>query len=127
MESFLSACGDLPFHGRKGEELPALTLQTALRLRGKTHRGTNQCDSYPGAGLLCVPLFGTEVFSLLLAGSRVDDAQEAYIRDVVQIDGAEELRLTAPLLRELQQEELRKVVQEGTRTPLVEVGHQHHI
>ena len=127
MESFLSSCGDLPFHGRKGEELPALTLLTALLFRGKTHRGTNQCDSCPGAGLPCVPLFGTEVFSLLLGGSWVDDAQEAYIRDVVQVDGAEELRLTSPLLRELQQEELRQVVQERSRTPLIEVSHQHHI
>ena len=127
MESFLSSCGNLPFHGRKGEELPALTLQTALCSRVEAHRGTNQCDSCPGAGLHCVPLFGTEVFSLLLGGSWADDAQEAYIRDVVQVDGAEELRLTSPLLRELQQEELRQVVQEGTRTPLIEVSHQHHI
>ena len=127
MESFLSSCGDRPFHGRKGEELPALTLLTALLFRGKTHRGTNQCDSCPGAGLLCVPLFGTEVFSLLLGGSWVDDAQEAYIRDVVQVDGAEELRLTSPLLRELQQEKLRQVVQEGTRTSLIQIRDQHHI
>ena len=45
----------------------------------------------------------------------------------MQVDGAEELHLPTPLLRELQQEELRQVVQEGSRTPLVEVGHQHHI
>lgn len=127
MESFLSACGDLPFHGRKGEELPALTLLTALRSRVKAHRGTNHADSCPCVGLLCVPLFGTEIFPLLLGGSRADDAQEAYIRDVVQVDGAEELRLTSPLLRELQQEELRKVVQEGTRTPLIQIRDQHHI
>lgn len=127
MESFLSSCGDLPFHGRKGEELPVLTLLRALYSRVETHRGTNQCDSCPGAGLLCVPLFGTEVFSLLLGGSWVDDAQEAYIRDVVQVDGAEELRLTSPLLRELQQEKLRQVVQEGTRTSLIQIRDQHHI
>ena len=127
MESFLSTCGDLPFHGRKGEELPAITLLTALLFRGNTHRGTNQCDSCPGAGLLCVPLFGTEVFSLLLGRSWSEDAQKAYIRDVVQVDSAEELRLTSPLLRELQQEELRQVVQEGTRTPLIQIRDQHHI
>ena len=127
MESFLSSCGDLPFHGRKGEELPALTLLRALCSRVEAHRGTNHADSCPGAGLLCVPLFGTEVFSLLLGGSRADDAQEAYIRDVVQVDGAEELRLTSPLLRELQQEKLRQVVQEGTRTPLIQIRDQHHI
>ena len=127
MESSLSACGDLPFHGRKGEDLPALTLLTALRLRGKTHRGTNQCDSCPGVGLPCVPLFGTEIFSLLLGGSWGDDAQKAYIRDVVQVDGAEELRLTSPLLRELQQEKLRQVVQEGTRTSLIQIRDQYHI
>ena len=45
----------------------------------------------------------------------------------MQVDGAEELRLTSPLLRELQQEELRKVVQEGTRTPLIQIRDQHHI
>ena len=32
----------------------------------------------------------------------------------MQVDGAEELRLTSPLLWELQQEKLRQVVQEGT-------------
>ena len=127
MESFLSSCGDLPFHGRKGEELPALTLLRALCSRVEAHRGTNQCDSCPGAGLLCVPLFGTEVFSLLLGGSRADDAQKAYIRDVVQVDSAEELRLTSPLLRELQQEKLCQVVQEGTRTSLIQIRDQHHI
>ena len=127
MESFLSSCGDLPFHGGKGEELPALTLLRSLCSRVEVHRGTNQCDSCPGAGLLCIPLFGTEVFSLLLGGSWVDDAQEAYIRDVVQVDSAEELRLTSPLLRELQQEKLRQVVQEGTRTSLIQIRDQHHI
>ena len=127
MESFLSSCGDLPFHGWKGEQLPALTLLRALRSRVKAHRGTNHTDSCPCVGLLCVLLFGTEVFSLLLGGSWGDDAQKAYIRDVVQVDGAEELRLTSPLLRELQQEKLRQVVQEGTRTSLIQIRDQYHI
>ena len=45
----------------------------------------------------------------------------------MQVDGAEELRLTSPLLRELQQEKLRQVVQEGTRTSLIQIRDQHHI
>ena len=45
----------------------------------------------------------------------------------MQVDGAEELRLTSPLLRELQQEKLRQVVQEGTRTSLIQIRDQYHI
>ena len=45
----------------------------------------------------------------------------------MQVDSAEELRLTSPLLRELQQEKLCQVVQEGPRTSLIQIRDQHHI